>query len=207
MTPLPTAPALPELQARDLPGILRRVPLDRSRDLLILRAGRRLTEAPPPVVAKAEELGRDAGRAAASQVFDGSTPDEAYQRVLRGTGDGDPAVLDAAGPPAIGPAAGYTEGGLARDLGIDPATAPCPAPCPPAPTPASAASGRKPSGPPATTPAKSRPGPAVQADWGRLASRGPPPDGLNHETRKKAAPGKVKAAREKTTAIRRCCGR
>ena len=93
---------------------------DRSRDLLILRAGRRLTEVPPPVVAKAEELGRDAGNAAASQVFDGSTPGEAYQRVLRGTGDGDPAVLDGTEPPAIGPAAGYTENDLARDLGIDP---------------------------------------------------------------------------------------
>jgi hypothetical protein len=40
------------------------VPL--TRDLLILRAGRRLTEVPPPVVAKAEELGRDAGKAAAA---------------------------------------------------------------------------------------------------------------------------------------------
>ena len=93
---------------------------DRTRDLLILRAGRRLTEVPPPVVAKAEELGRDAGKAAASQVFDGSTPDEAYQRVLRGIEDGDPAVLDPVEPPAIGPAAGYTEDDLARDLGIDP---------------------------------------------------------------------------------------
>jgi hypothetical protein len=48
---------------------------DQARDLLILRAGRRLTEVPPPVVAKAEELGRDAGKAAASLVFDGSTPE------------------------------------------------------------------------------------------------------------------------------------
>ena len=93
---------------------------DRTRDLLILRAGRRLTEVPPPVVARAEELGRDAGKAAASQAFDGSTPDEAYQRVLRGIEDGDPAVPGAAGPPAIGPDAGYTEDDLARDLGIDP---------------------------------------------------------------------------------------
>ena len=93
---------------------------DRTRDLLILQAGRRLTEVPPPVVAKAEELGRDAGRTAASRVFDGSTPDEAYQRVLRGIEDGDPAVLDAVEPPAIGPGAGYTEDDLARDLGIDP---------------------------------------------------------------------------------------
>jgi hypothetical protein len=92
----------------------------RTRDLLILRAGRRLTEVPPPVVAKAEALGRDAGKAAASRVFDGSTPEEAYQRVLRGIEDGDPAVLDATEPPAIGPGAGYSEDDLARDLGIDP---------------------------------------------------------------------------------------
>ena len=39
---------------------------DRSPVLLILQAGRRLTEVPPPLVAKAEELGRDAGKAAAS---------------------------------------------------------------------------------------------------------------------------------------------
>jgi hypothetical protein len=61
------------------------VPLDRSRDLLILQAGRRLTEVPPPLVAKAEELGRDAGRAAAGWVFDGNTPEEEYRRVLRGS--------------------------------------------------------------------------------------------------------------------------
>jgi hypothetical protein len=53
-------------------------------------------------------------------VFDGNTPEESYQRVLRGIGDGDPAVLDAVEPPAIGPAAGYTGDDLARDLGIDP---------------------------------------------------------------------------------------
>ena len=76
---------------------------DRSRDLLILQAGRRLTEVPPPLVAKAEELGRDAGKAAASWVFDGNTPEEEYQRVLRGIEEGDPAVLGATEPPAIGP--------------------------------------------------------------------------------------------------------
>ena len=48
---------------------------DRSPVLLILQAGRRLTEVPPPLVAKAEELGRDAGKAAASWVFDGNTPE------------------------------------------------------------------------------------------------------------------------------------
>jgi hypothetical protein len=93
---------------------------DRTRDLLILRAGRRLTEVPAPVVAKAEELGRDAGKAAASRVFDGSIPEDTCQRVLRGIEDGASAVLDATEPPAIGPRAGYTEDDLARDLGIDP---------------------------------------------------------------------------------------
>jgi hypothetical protein len=42
------------------------VPLDRSRDLLILQAGRRLTEVPPLLVAQAEEPGRDAGTTAAT---------------------------------------------------------------------------------------------------------------------------------------------
>jgi len=93
----------------------------RSAALLILQAGRRLTEVPPPLVAKAEELGRAAGTTAAGWVFDGNTPDEEYQRVLRGIGEGDPAVLDATEPPAIGPEAGYDSGDLARDLGIEPA--------------------------------------------------------------------------------------
>ena len=93
----------------------------RSAALLILQAGRRLTEVPPPLVAKAEELGRDAGKAAASWVFDGNTPEEEYQRVLRGIEEGDPAVLGATEPPAIGPAAGYDQDDLARDLGIEPA--------------------------------------------------------------------------------------
>jgi hypothetical protein len=92
----------------------------RSAALLILQAGRRLTEVPPPLVAKAEELGRAAGKTAAGQVFDGNTPGEEYQRVLRGIEEGDPAVLDATEPPAIGPAAGYDSGDLARDLGIEP---------------------------------------------------------------------------------------
>jgi Domain of unknown function (DUF4314) len=92
----------------------------RTRDLLILQAGRRLTEVPPPLVAKAEELGRDSGKAAATWVFDGNTPSEAYQHVLRGIDEGDPAVLDAVEPPAIGPGAGYDQDDLARDLGLDP---------------------------------------------------------------------------------------
>ncbi len=94
---------------------------DRSRVLLILQAGRSLTEVPPPLVAKAEELGRAAGKAAASWVSGGNTPGEEYQRVLRGIEEGDPAVLGATEPPAIGPAAGYDQDDLARDLGIEPA--------------------------------------------------------------------------------------
>jgi len=93
---------------------------DRSPALLILQVGRRLTEVPPPLLAKAAELGRDAGKAAASWVSGGNTPKEEYQRVLRGIDEGDPAVLGAAGPPAIGPGAGYDQDDLARDLGIEP---------------------------------------------------------------------------------------
>jgi hypothetical protein len=40
--------------------------------------------------------------------------------VLRGIDERDPAILDAIEPPAIGPAAGYTEADLARDLSIQP---------------------------------------------------------------------------------------
>jgi hypothetical protein len=72
---------------------------DRSRVLLILQAGRRLAEVPPPLVAKAEELGRDAGNAAAGWVSGGNTPGEEYQRVLRGIEEGGPAVLGATEPP------------------------------------------------------------------------------------------------------------
>ena len=93
---------------------------DRNPALLILQAGRRLTEIPPPVVAKAEELGAAAGQAAASRVFDAATPAEEYRRVLRAIEERDPAVLDAIEPPSTGPAAGYTADDLARDLGIDP---------------------------------------------------------------------------------------
>ena len=75
-----------------------------------------------PVMARAAALGRDAGQAAAAWVFDGSTPAEAYRQVLRGIENGDPAVLDAIEPPAIGPVAGYDQDDLARDLGLQPAS-------------------------------------------------------------------------------------
>jgi hypothetical protein len=38
-------------------------------------------EVPPPIVAKAEELGCEADKTAASWVFDANTPEDAYQRV------------------------------------------------------------------------------------------------------------------------------
>jgi hypothetical protein len=65
---------------------------DRSPALLILRASRRLAEVPPPLAAKAAELGRDAGRAAASRAPGGSTPGEERQRAPRGIDEGDPAA-------------------------------------------------------------------------------------------------------------------
>ena len=93
---------------------------DRVRLLSPAAAGDDGTGPEDPLAAMAAELGRDAGRAAATWVFDGNTPEEAYRRVLRGIEDGDPAVLDAIEPPAIGPAAGYGQDDLARDLGIAP---------------------------------------------------------------------------------------
>lgn len=92
----------------------------RSAALLILQAGRHLTEVPPPLVARAAELRRNAGKTAAGQGPGGNTPGEQSQRAQRGTEEGDPAVPGATGPPAIGPAAGYHPGDLARDLGIEP---------------------------------------------------------------------------------------
>jgi hypothetical protein len=40
--------------------------------------------------------------------------------VLHGIDERDPAVLDALEPPSTGPAAGYSQDDLARDLGIEP---------------------------------------------------------------------------------------
>jgi hypothetical protein len=61
-----------------------------------------------------------AGGLAASSVYGGNTSEGEYQRLLRGIGEGDPAGLGA-DPPAIGPAAGYGQDDLARDLGTGPA--------------------------------------------------------------------------------------
>ena len=93
---------------------------DRSRDLLILQAGRRLTEVPPPLVAKAEELGRDAGKAAASWVFDGNTPEEDTSGCCAASTRATPPSSARPSRPRSAPAPGTTEDDLARDLGIEP---------------------------------------------------------------------------------------
>ena len=64
-------------------------------------------------------LGRDAGKAAASWMFDGNTPEDAYRAVLRGTGDGDPAIPGAHPVPGLSVGGGYSQADLARDLGLD----------------------------------------------------------------------------------------
>jgi len=71
------------------------------------------------ITAAAGKLGRAAGKAAASWIFDGSTPEETYRRVLRGIEDGDPLIMDAYQAPGLSAATGYTETGLADDLGLD----------------------------------------------------------------------------------------
>ena len=47
----------------------------------------------PTVEDRARDLGRDAGKAAASWFFDGNTSAETYARVLQGLEDGDPEVM------------------------------------------------------------------------------------------------------------------
>ena len=71
------------------------------------------------IASDAENLGRDAGKAAASWMFDGNTPEDTYRAVLRGIEDGDPVILDAYPAPGLSAGGGYTEADLARDLGLD----------------------------------------------------------------------------------------
>jgi hypothetical protein len=46
--------------------------------------GQHTVPAARDITAAAGKLGRDAGKAAASWIFDGSTPEGTYRRVLRG---------------------------------------------------------------------------------------------------------------------------
>ena len=57
--------------------------------------GQHTVPAARDITAAAGKLGRDAGKAAASWTFDGSTPEGTYRRVLRGIEDGDPLIMDA----------------------------------------------------------------------------------------------------------------
>ena len=71
------------------------------------------------IATDAENPGRDAGRAAASWMSDGNTPEDACRSVLSGVGDGDPAIPGAHPAPGLSAGGGYTDAGLARDLGLD----------------------------------------------------------------------------------------
>ena len=75
--------------------------------------------APVSITAEAASLGRDAGKTAASWMFDGNTPEDAYRAVLRGIDDGDPAILDTHPAPGLSACAGYSQADLADDLGLD----------------------------------------------------------------------------------------
>lgn len=76
------------------------------------------------IIAEAAELGRDAGEAVASWVFDGNTDRATYERFLQGLEDGDPETLDRLpSAPLSGEwADGPTPTSLLRDLGIEPYT-------------------------------------------------------------------------------------
>lgn len=73
---------------------------------------------------RAAAIATSHGTAAASWVFDGNTSDETYDRVLRGTEEGDPGVLDAYRVPDLSGEYGsdYTEQDLADELGLDAAS-------------------------------------------------------------------------------------
>ena len=71
------------------------------------------------ITAEAATLGRDAGKAAASWVFDGNTPEDAYRVVLAGIEEGDPAILDAYPVPGLSASGGNDEMNLAGALGLD----------------------------------------------------------------------------------------
>ena len=95
---------------------------DRSPVLLILQAGRRLTEVPPPLVAKAEELGRDAGKAAAKAGCSTETrPGKSTSGCCAASKKATPPSSTRPSRPRSAPGPGTTQDDLARDLGIEPA--------------------------------------------------------------------------------------
>lgn len=68
---------------------------------------------------KASAFGADAGRSAASWVFDGNSTLEYAASVLRGVEDGDPEVLDMQPAPLSGEWAGESIPELSEAFGID----------------------------------------------------------------------------------------
>ena len=69
----------------------------------------------------ARKLATEHGKAAASWVFDGNTPDEYYAKVLKGLEEGDPEVYDSIGEPSFSGeyADDYSERQLCDDIGVD----------------------------------------------------------------------------------------
>lgn len=75
-----------------------------------------MSEAP---IDHATRLGRDAGKNAASWVFDGNTEEATYRRVLKGIREGDPEVMDAYREPDLsGEFDGLTPSGLVSQTGL-----------------------------------------------------------------------------------------
>jgi hypothetical protein len=73
------------------------------------------------IMRRARKDGRTAGENAASWAFDGNTPRETYERVLRGIENGDPETLDAFRTPNLSgeDADNPTPGTLAEAYDID----------------------------------------------------------------------------------------
>src|SRR5260370_10644515 len=115
----------PRLDHRTCPpgrgGAVLRAPADRDEEFWSAWHARHPQPAAPAasIASDAEDLGRDAGRAAASWMFDGNTPEDTYRAVLRGIEEGDPAILGAYPPPCLSADGGYAEAGLACDLSED----------------------------------------------------------------------------------------
>jgi hypothetical protein len=157
MKPSPTAPVLPDYGPAICRGFFDSY-RDQTAGLLILRAGRQANRGAAAARRRRRrrETGRQAGRAAASRVFGGNTPDDAFHRVLRGIDEGDrPSSTRSSRPRSAPPPA--TPRPIWPTIWVSsPATAPWPAPRRLTRTLSPTASGTKPSGSPASTSARTR---------------------------------------------------
>lgn len=72
-------------------------------------------------IREAKKDGADAGRAAASWIFDGNSSEESYRRILKGIEDGDPEIMDQFRVPNLSGewADDPTPQSLAEDYGIE----------------------------------------------------------------------------------------